>query len=125
MTNSKNRSELFGEVRIWYDRELLKLKELKIEKENQIRRDVPNSTVKADLLGRKFGRLTVVKDVGLIDKYSNGWLCECECGNKKRVRSRDLLKGATKSCGCLKSPWKKGIHSVNTKDIMSDDEVNL
>lgn len=55
-----------------------------------------------DLTGRKFGRLTVI---GLSPKMSGRksyWVCVCECGKKKVVRS-DLLKSKnTQSCGCLR-----------------------
>ncbi|MBS4171915.1 hypothetical protein [Bacillus sp. FJAT-49736] len=53
-----------------------------------------------DLTGQKFGRLTVVRR----DTSSNKtflWVCKCECGNVKTVRSFDLRDGKVKSCGCL------------------------
>lgn len=55
-----------------------------------------------NLIGRKFGRLTVI---GLSEKKSGRksyWVCECECGNKKLVRSDGLKRGQVRSCGCLK-----------------------
>lgn len=54
-----------------------------------------------DLTGRKFGLLTVVglKDTDTRKTY---WICQCDCGNIKDVRSDSLLSGAIKSCGCLK-----------------------
>jgi len=48
--------------------------------------------------GQKFGRLTLISYV-----RSKKYLCECECGNKKIVRSQSLLNGHTKSCGCIRS----------------------
>jgi len=30
------------------------------------------------------------------------WLCRCECGNEKSIRSGDLRTGKSKSCGCLR-----------------------
>ncbi len=57
-----------------------------------------------DLVGKQFGHLTVIK---LTDKrYDNGnvgWLCECDCGNQTIVRSGNLLRGKTRSCGCNKT----------------------
>lgn len=60
-------------------------------------RKIPNLT------GTKFGRLEVVSYVGDVapDKYVSKWLCRCECGGKKIVRSDLLKSGLTKSCGCL------------------------
>lgn len=52
-----------------------------------------------DLTGRTFGRLTAVVVVGLDDKYSALWLCNCECGRSKIVSGMDLLYGRVKSCG--------------------------
>lgn len=55
-----------------------------------------------DLTGQKFNRLTVL---GLSAKKSGRksyWVCQCECGNKKTVRSDVLKRGQTQSCGCLR-----------------------
>lgn len=52
-----------------------------------------------NLLGQKFGRLTVVSFA--YTKYRNSyWNCVCECGNEKIVSSGNLKKGITVSCGC-------------------------
>lgn len=53
------------------------------------------------MIGRKFGRLTVLKSVGLTYDKVEKWLCECECGNTTIVRTNNLISGNTKSCGCL------------------------
>jgi hypothetical protein len=53
-----------------------------------------------NLIGKKFGRLTVVGFSHMRNKRTC-WLCECSCGNKKVVRNSDLTSGDTKSCGCL------------------------
>lgn len=60
-----------------------------------------------DLIGKRFGRLTVIKLAG-IGVRSDGqkyrtWLCKCDCGNEKVVRTSYLTCGETKSCGCLHS----------------------
>lgn len=54
-----------------------------------------------DLTGKKFGRLTVI---GVADdgKRKTSYICQCECGNVKKVRADGLTSGNTKSCGCLK-----------------------
>lgn len=60
-----------------------------------------------DLTGKKFGRLTVL---GLSEKKSGRksyWVCECDCGNKKLVRSDSLKRGQVQSCGCLKKEQNK------------------
>jgi hypothetical protein len=53
-----------------------------------------------DLQGQIFTRLRVIEFGGIIDKRTY-WLCECQCGNRKLIRSEVLLRGETRSCGCL------------------------
>lgn len=53
-----------------------------------------------DLTGVKFGRLTVLEDLGKIDKQYF-CKCQCECGNIKIIKSKLLISKHTKSCGCL------------------------
>lgn len=54
-----------------------------------------------NLTGQKFGMLTVI---GLhpTETRKTYWICQCDCGNMKIVRSDSLKCGAIKSCGCLK-----------------------
>lgn len=55
-----------------------------------------------NLIGKKYGDLTVI---GLSDKMSGRksyWYCQCDCGNEVEVRSDRLTTGNTLSCGCLK-----------------------
>jgi|ERR1700675_3792925 len=53
-----------------------------------------------DLVGQKFGRLTVLRSFGR-DRYGRmEWKCLCSCGNTTINKSNDLLTGNTKSCGC-------------------------
>ena len=47
--------------------------------------------------GQTFSRLTILEDGGTLDKV----LCQCECGNVKRIRQKNVTTGSTKSCGCL------------------------
>lgn len=43
----------------------------------------------------KFGRLTALYYAG-----SGRWRCRCECGGATTVRTNNLLKGNSTSCGC-------------------------
>lgn len=55
----------------------------------------PNPRYK-DLTGMVFERLTVER------REENGkWRCKCICGNVKEVYKENLVKGYTRSCGCL------------------------
>lgn len=66
-----------------------------------------------DLTGSKFGRLTVI---GLADTETRHtyWVCQCDCGNMKTVRSDSLQDGRIRSCGCLKQEQDK-------KNLVSSD----
>ena len=54
---------------------------------------------KVDLVGQRFGRLTVLEECG---RQGGGvvWRCQCDCGNITEVRSNHLRRGAIVSCGC-------------------------
>ena len=65
--------------------------------------------------GQKFGRLTVV-GIDHIDFYypKKGckhkleyYSCICDCGNEKVVLKSNLIRGLTKSCGCLSRQLSK------------------
>lgn len=56
--------------------------------------------IKEEMIGITFGRLKVMSwDCNI--KEANLWNCKCTCGNEVRVRTGDLNKGHTQSCGCL------------------------
>lgn len=58
------------------------------------------STVK-DMMGQRFGWVTVLERVGS-DKWGlAAWRCKCKCGKVVVILGRDLRLGRTKSCGCL------------------------
>ena len=63
--------------------------------------------VKDDLTNQRFGRLTVLGDVG--KRTGRGrvlWHCLCECGRVTFVQGDHLKNGRTKSCGCLNEEEK-------------------
>lgn len=70
---------------------------------------------KRELTGKRFGKLTVIRETG----KKNGvymWECICDCGNNTNVRGHELTRGHTKSCGCLK---KEKITEYNTSHGLS------
>ena len=79
--------------------------------------------MKKDLIGQKFGRLTVVAEspsrVTGVGYRTTMWECRCDCGNTVVVRAKCLLGGVTKSCGCLQreqlSNRASKHHGFNTK----------
>lgn len=53
---------------------------------------------KYDLLGKTFGRLTVIEHC-YKDNVS-AWKCKCSCGNEKIIKTSYLIRGVSNSCGC-------------------------
>ena len=51
---------------------------------------------KENLIGRQFGKLTVIKPV-----LRSSWVCRCDCGNYITVCTAYLTSEHTRSCGCL------------------------
>ncbi len=73
-----------------------------------------------DLTGQKFGRLTVLSQFykGKV-KYCK---CECSCSDHtiKDINASNLVRGLTKSCGCLA---KEVTHENNFKSVIGQ-EIN-
>jgi hypothetical protein len=64
--------------------------------------------MKNNLTGKKFGRLTAIAEHSKKHRKII-WSCKCECGKEVNVIGSDLVRGKTKSCGCL----KKEIHTTH------------
>lgn len=53
-----------------------------------------------NLEGRRFGRLLVLSRSDDVAGRTM-WVCQCDCGNRVVVQSKNLRSGNTRSCGCL------------------------
>lgn len=53
------------------------------------------------LVGRTFGKLSVLSLARSDARHRKYYLCKCTCGNDKVVNGASLVSGNTKSCGCL------------------------
>lgn len=75
-----------------------------------------------DLTGERFGRLVVI---GVDDKRTRKtyWVCQCDCGETKTVRSDALLSGATVSCGCKKKEQDGVNLTAGKKHYMSGTRI--
>jgi hypothetical protein len=64
---------------------------------------LPKENSVKDITGQKFGKLTVVRFVGL-KNHKQIWECVCDCGRTKSVQAGNLKKksGPTVSCGCYR-----------------------
>jgi hypothetical protein len=70
-----------------------------------------------DLVGKQFGRWTVVASAGTVGKKRSKesvFLCRCECGTERLVRGEGLRKGTSKSCGCA-NPGPENLRKVNAQ----------
>ncbi|WZY01358.1 hypothetical protein NSQ26_04790 [Bacillus sp. FSL W7-1360] len=67
-----------------------------------------------DLIGKKFGRLTVIKKApDRPNKRRHYWTCHCECGGKRTTDTQSLKSGKTRSCGCLlKDAGERRVHDL-------------
>jgi len=54
-----------------------------------------------DHSGERYGRLTVLKRIRVEGRQQYDWLCRCDCGNETVAQTGGLLRGSTRSCGCL------------------------
>jgi hypothetical protein len=65
-----------------------------------LRKEVVSNSFSKDMVGQKFGKLIVIKKIGIKRKLVL-WECLCDCGNVVNVIGAYLRNGETKSCGCL------------------------
>lgn len=68
-------------------------------------------------LGTKFGKLTVIEDLGYRkqnsrDKQIRWYKCKCDCGNIIEVLGNNLKTGGSQSCGCVHSRGEKIIQDI-------------
>lgn len=68
------------------------------------------------LEGKTFGRLLVISYCGDNNRRQPVYLCQCSCGNTKKILGYSLINKGTQSCGCLhkeKVSKKPGIAAFN------------
>ena len=59
----------------------------------------------------KYGKLTFLKiDENKSNKCRTYWICKCDCGNIKSIRSDCVKNGTTYSCGCACKTCHEKIH---------------
>lgn len=68
----------------------------------EVNKIIQGSSQRIDLMGQKFGRLTVIKRVESTFSRRVKWLCRCDCGKEIIVKGKGLRSGHTKSCGCIR-----------------------
>lgn len=77
-----------------------------------------------NLLGKKYGKLTIL-DYDHTDNFGLAcFRCKCDCGNETIVPGSSIVKGNTRSCGC--GEYKSGCENVKKHHIESHvDGTNL
>lgn len=53
-----------------------------------------------NLVGKRYGRLTVIEETKKRSHHHIVWKCMCDCGNFVEISSHDLI--TRKSCGCIR-----------------------
>ena len=83
------------------------------------------TNVKRDIIGKTFGRFTVVSNAGKAPSKHSLWRCVCSCGNEIIVIRCSLTSGSTRSCGCLNDEQrhKKGEEANRTKHGKHDTRL--
>ena len=76
-----------------------------------LKRDGASKRRMKNLIGQRFGKLIVVKSLGIYNHHQY-WLCQCDCGNFYISYTRNLKQGWLKSCGCLKSYGERDIEKL-------------
>lgn len=67
-----------------------------------------------EMIGKRYGKLVVIKDAGRTENYARKLLCRCDCGNEVVVFASNLKRNHTTSCGCVKREIiKAGAHTVH------------
>ena len=66
-----------------------------------------------NLIGQKFGKLTVLERAENATDGHAQWKCQCDCGNENFITTAaHLVTGNTKSCGCSTSIGEDIITSI-------------
>lgn len=77
---------------------------------------------KENLVGKRFGKLVVIKELPPKDKKNKrpSWQCLCDCGNIVEIyRGCNLKSGGTVSCGC----HKNALAAIRLSEIAFNNRV--
>lgn len=76
-----------------------------------------------NVIGKKYGKLTILDDIKNKDKRQRILICICDCGNKCTVSKEKVLRGHTKSCGCLQKETRKQWGVSNKKEYGEENFI--
>lgn len=66
-------------------------------------------------MNKKYNNWTIIKQLDKSKKYGYFYLCKCDCGTLKKVLGYTLIKGTSKSCGCLRKEVSHFLHLSHGK----------
>lgn len=69
-----------------------------------------------DLTNKRFGNFIVAGFLRQNEK-STSWLCNCKCGNIRKLTDRELKTGRIKSCGCKRNYNTHGLANTYHANI--------
>lgn len=74
------------------------------------------------MIGKKFGKLTILEQASKeqINQHGAYYICKCECGNTAIARGCDLRKGYIISCGCQRTSYGEEI----IKNILNENNIS-
>ncbi len=75
------------------------------------------NSLKHDIIGNKYGQLTVIKELDRSKYNRRTYLCRCECGNEIIIDGGSLISGHTISCGCIKQSQGEYMIEFVLKDL--------
>lgn len=71
---------------------------------------------KQNLVGRRFGKLTVLRELDRTRNLKYRWVCRCDCGRETIAIGGDLCSGRHFTCGCIKGVnLRKHAATINGK----------
>ena len=79
-----------------------------VAKYKKIRNDSNNR-----MIGKRFGRLVVLRFTREGNSHHKYFLCRCDCGSEKEVSRTHLVTGKTSSCGCLWQQNKREYRKIH------------
>jgi len=68
---------------------------------------------RASMIGKVFGKLTVIDVDRIENSHTTYYQCRCGCGNLCSVSNIHLIDGNTTSCGCYQKEVSSVIHSTH------------
>lgn len=87
-----------------------------IEYDNSQKEEKPSQQKNhTELIGKKFGHLTILRDSGERKHRGVVWECQCDCGRIHKVSRNHLVAGNVKTCGSLECPYSLRYDNLKNK----------